>query len=171
MLAALRPCVLESDDDDEEDGDDNTDWDGDAVPDVTSLVADYEERKIDHELSFHSLNRVSCFSHTLQLVVQSFDELPTFRVLLKRVHRLVSKSNMSTKATEKFIAICGKKLVRHCPTRGSSTYLMIDRLLSVTTGLCQVLQELECDNLATSEWKTLESLRDMLHPFAQFTSR
>ena len=44
---------------------------------------------------------------------------------------------------------------------------MRDRLLSVNTGLCQVLQELEWDNLVTSEWRTLESL---LHPFAQFTS-
>ena len=170
MLAAFRPCVLESDDDDEGDVDDSTDWDGDTVPDVTSLVVDYEQHEVDHELSFYSLNRVSCFSHTLQLVVQKFDELPTFRVLLKHVPRLVSKFNMSTKATERLITICGKKLVRHCPTRWSSTYLMIDRLLSVKTGLCQVLQELEWDNLAMSEWRILESLRELLRPFAQFTS-
>ena len=47
---------------------------------------------------------------------------------------------------------------------------MIDRLLVVRSALSTVLLELEWDNLATSEWKTLEALRDLLHPFAQFTS-
>ena len=63
-------CVLESDDDG--DVDNSTDWDGDTVPNVTSLMVDYEQHEVDHELSFYS-NRVSCFSHTLKLVVQRFD--------------------------------------------------------------------------------------------------
>ena len=47
---------------------------------------------------------------------------------------------------------------------------MIDRLMAVRGALTAVLLELEWDNLATSEWKTLEALRDLLHPFAQLTS-
>ena len=171
MLAAFRPRVFESVDDVEEDDGVDDNWDdGDTVPDITSLVIDFEECEMDHDSSFHSMNRISCFSHTLQLVVQKFDEVTAFRGLLKHVHSLVSKVNMSTKATERLIEICGKKLVRNCPTRWSSTYLMIERLLSVKIGLSQVLQELEWDNLATSEWKMLESLRDLLRPFAEFTS-
>ena len=34
----------------------------------------------------------------------------------------------------------------------------------------EVLQELEWDDLATSEWKTLEAVWNLLHPFALFTS-
>ena len=46
---------------------------------------------------------------------------------------------------------------------------MLDRLLSVKSALCRVLQELEWDDLAVSEWKTLETLKSLLHPFAQST--
>ena len=47
---------------------------------------------------------------------------------------------------------------------------MVDRLLSVKSALGRVLQELEWDDLAISEWKILEALRCLVHPFAQFTS-
>ena len=47
---------------------------------------------------------------------------------------------------------------------------MIDHLLTVRSALSKVLLELEWDNLTTSEWKTLEALQELLHPFAQFTS-
>ena len=114
-----------------------------------------------------TLKRVSCFAHT---VVQKFDEETSLRDLLKRAHSLVRRFNTSTKATEKLISISGKKLMRDCPTRWSSTYLMIDRLLSVKAALSRVLQELEWDNLAISEWKSLEAVRDLLHPFAMYTS-
>lgn len=36
--------------------------------------------------------------------------------------------------------------------------------------LTQVLEDLEWDTLATSEWKTLESIYKLLRPFAQYTS-
>ena len=68
------------------------------------MVADFEEREVDHQIAFTGLNRVSCFAHTLQLVVQKFDELPEFKSLLKRAHSLVSKFNTSVRATEKLIA-------------------------------------------------------------------
>ena len=106
----------------------NRDEDDDAERDITSLDVDFEEHEMDHELPFHSLNRVSYFSHTLQLVVQKFNELTTFRGPVKRVHNLVSKWNMSAKATERLIVICGKKLIRSCPTRRSSTYSMCQNI-------------------------------------------
>ena len=38
------------------------------------------------------------------------------------------------------------------------------------SSLTTVLQELEWDNLATSDWKHLENLHSLLKPFAQYTS-
>ena len=167
MLAAFRTLLSEDDRVDSES--DVEDSDSDAAPHDVDVI-DFEEQEVDHELAFQSLKRVSCFAHTLQLVVQKFDEVTEFKALIKRAHQVVRKVNSSTKATEKLIASCGKKLIRDCPTRWSSTYLMFDRLLSVKSALTTVLLELEWDNLATSEWKTLEALRDLLHPFAQLTS-
>ena len=46
---------------------------------------------------------------------------------------------------------------------------MLDRLLSVKSALCRVLQDLKWDDLAVSEWKTLETLTSLLHPFTQST--
>ena len=83
---------------------------------------------------------------------------------------LVARINKSTKATEKLITLCGKKLIKDCPTRWSSTFLMIEHLLLVKSSLSAVLEELEWDNLATSKWKILEAIKMLLQPFAQFTS-
>lgn len=47
------------------------------------------------------------------------------------VHALVSKVNKSSVATEKILSRCSKKLMGDCPTRWSSTFIMIERLLDV----------------------------------------
>ena len=125
----------------------------------------------DHRVTFKFFGtRLSCFAHTLQLVVHKFDEDKTFRKLLNRTFSLVKKVNRSSKATEKLLTLCHKKLVGNCPTRWSSTYLLIVRLLEVKMPLIQVLEEIEWDNLAVSEWRMLESIQKLLHPFAQYTS-
>ena len=107
---------------------------------------------------------MSCFSHTLKLVVRQFDTVTMFEDLLKHTHALAIKVNSSTKATEKLMSLCGKQLIRDCPTRWSSTFLLIELLLEVKNS---VLQELEWDSLAISEWKVLEGV--LLLPFTQFT--
>ena len=43
-------------------------------------------------------------------------------------------------------------------------------MLEVRVALTQVLEELEWGNLATSEWKLLESMRVLLQPFARYTT-
>ena len=50
--------------------------------DLLSLVTDFEEKESDHEIAFSGLNRISCFAHTLQLVVHKFDQLTEFKALL-----------------------------------------------------------------------------------------
>lgn len=131
MIAAFRPQI-------DEDFEDKSDQDMESGEDtdLSSLVQEFEEKE---HVAFYGLNRVSCFAHTLQLVVQKFDEITEIKSVLKRAHRLVRKFNTSAKATEKLIAKCGKQLLRDCPTRWSSTYLLIECLLAVRSALTEVL--------------------------------
>ena len=131
---------------------------------------DYLDREIDHDVEFSSLNRVACFSHTLQLVVHKFDDVDRFKEVTKHTKALVRKVNTSTKATERLIALAGKKLIKDCPTRWSSTFLLINRLLEVREKLKVVLDEQGWDDLAASEWRMLKNISILLHPFAKFTS-
>ena len=90
--------------------------------------------------------------------------------VLKKAHKLVSKVNKSAKATEMLIAQAGKKLIGSCPTRWSSTYLVVSRLVEVRPHLSYILEELVWDGLQASEWKLLESIRNLLEPFAEHTT-
>ena len=128
-------------------------------------------KEIQHDVTFMAfLDRLSCFSHLLQLVVRKFDEVKSHRSVLGKCRSLIKRVNKSTKVTERLVSLCQKKLIRDCPTRWSSTYLVIERLLQVRLPLTTVLQEVEWDNLATSDWKHLENVHRLLKPFAQYTS-
>ena len=131
---------------------------------------DFEDRESDHIATFSTLHRISCFTHTLQLVVSKFSQITAFKAVLGHAYALLRRVNSSVKATERLVSLCNKKLVRDCPTRWSSTFLMINRMLEVRNFLSHVLEELEWDNLAVSEWKVLQSIRDLLQPFAMFTT-
>ena len=54
---------------------------------------DFEDRECDQAIAFHSLGRISCFAHTLQLVVNKFSEITAFKGVLNHVHTLVRKVN------------------------------------------------------------------------------
>lgn len=102
--------------------------------------------------------------------MRTADEVSSYQSELKRVHALIKRVNMSTKATEKLISLSRKKVMKDCPTRWSSTFLVIERLLQVRSSLSTVLNELEWDNLPTSNWKHFENIYTLLKPFAQYTS-
>ena len=93
-----------------------------------------------------------------------------FPAIKQRVHSLLKHVNMSTRATERLVSLCSRKLIKDCPTRWSSTYLVIERLLQVKSALATVLQQLEWDNLPTSNWKQLENIYKLLKPFTIYTS-
>ena len=77
---------------------------------------DFLDRELDHEAEFSSLNRIACFSHTLQQVVKKFDSVDSFKDVIKHTKAVVvGKVNSSTKATERLIALSGKKLIKDCP--------------------------------------------------------
>lgn len=68
MLAPFRPNLSDSSDDD-----DDIELEDETEPDSFSHLVDFEEHEIDHEVAIIALKGVSCFAHTLQLVVQKFD--------------------------------------------------------------------------------------------------
>ena len=96
------------------------DIDGDTDEDEDDFVS----KELDHDITFSSfIKRIPCFAHTLQLVVGKFDQLSQFKSVLKNARTLVTKVNKSTRATERLVSLCNKKLVGDCRTRWSSTYL------------------------------------------------
>ena len=163
MVAAFKEQVqLKQDDDCMEEIADT-----DIPSDEEQNFLDCEE---DHDAEFISYNRIGCFSHTLQLVVNNFGKVSSFKEVMKHAHALVKKFNSSTKATERLIALSGKKLTKDCPIRWSSTFLMVNRMIEVKDHLKNVLNEQRWDDLAASEWRMLQHIVNLLQPFAKFTS-
>ena len=138
--------------------------------DIEQEIEDYDQRELSFEMAFSLHKRLSCFNHTLQLVVNKFDTLSSPKQVLRSAHALVRKFNKSGKATEKLVNLCGKKLLSTCPTRWNSTFLMISRLLEVRSSLAMVLQELNWDDLSNRDWKILENMYELLRPFARYTT-
>ncbi|XP_065896068.1 E3 SUMO-protein ligase ZBED1-like [Dysidea avara] len=138
--------------------------------DMYEQEREFDENEFEHEIAFVGYRRLSCFAHSLQLVVSKFDECSVFRHTIKKAKNIVSKFNKSTKATEKLNANAGLKLLGDCPTRWSSTYLLINRFLTVKASVIQVLVEHSWDSLQNSEWKVLENIQELLQPFAEYTT-
>ncbi|XP_037397134.1 uncharacterized protein LOC119264046 [Pygocentrus nattereri] len=63
---------------------------------------------------------------------------------------------------------CGLIVVTDCPTRWSSSFNMISRLLKVKDSVCQIAN-MGWDSLLSSEWQKLKSLHELLLPFAEHT--
>ena len=134
-------------------------------------IAEFQESESAHNQAFDGVaQRISCFSHTLQLVVNKLIKHPTIAPVIDKVYKIVRKVNLSTVATPALITLTGKKLVSHCPTRWSSTFLVISRLLEVKEVLIKVLEDALIDGLFAREWKMLEEIKDLLEPFAESTS-
>ena len=163
----------ESETDDDDDASEMEGNDGgstDFSKTIDDELEDFEEKEDEHQTTFSSYNRISCFAHLLQLVVVHFDKIRPFQQVLQKAKKLVAKFNKSTKATEKLLALKHKKLRSDCPTRWSSTFLLLERLLDVKDGVCQVVEELEWNGLQTSEWKRIENIVELLQPFAEYTT-
>lgn len=135
-----------------------------------SDLSDFEEEESVFVNSFPRMHRISCFTHTLQLVVLQLNTDESIQPVLKKAYALVRRVNSSTQATQMLVKSCGKKLASNCPTRWSSTYILINRLLEVKKVLNRVLFEVQFDDLQRSEWKILECVRMLLQPFAVATS-
>jgi len=168
MVAAFNSFKVNLDRDEAE----NDEEVGDDSGELCTLdeAEDFLDRELDHEVKFSSLNRIACFSHALQLVVNKFGSVDSFKDVMKHTKAIVRKMNTSTKATERLITLSGKKLIKDCPTRWSSTFLLVNRLLDVKDEVKVVLDEQGWNDLAVSEWRMLKNILVLLHPFAKFTS-
>ena len=122
--------------------------------DILKEIESFDTAENHHDSVFASLNRLSCFSHTLQLVARQFDASASAKKVLSKVYCLVKRFSKSGKATEKLITLSRKKLLSHCPTRWSSTHIVVSRLLELRIHVTGVCQELEWNCLLNSEWKT-----------------
>ena len=172
VLASIADSSEESMDEEEDvdeasDDDDSAD---EAVEGEEDEESEFDIKELQHDIAFAQFGkRLGCFAHSIQLVVQKFKD-DTLKPLMKKVHALVKKVNKSSRATGILLSLCRKKLVSNVPTRWSSTFLMLDRLIDVKGPLGMALEQLEWDNLAHSEWKTIESIHRLLKPFAQYTA-
>lgn len=118
---------------------------------------------------FGALERMPCVVHTLQLVVNIIQKEASVKRLLDRVRLLVRLFRKSSVATEQLLKLSGLTLIKDCPTRWSSTYLMITRLIDLKDSLNQVADRMGWDCLLPSEWQRITTLRDLLLPFAEHT--
>ena len=77
--------------------------------DVMTGKEEFEERETDFDLAFsyESYKRLSCFPHTLQLVVSKFNECRACNEDISKSKKSVPRVNKSIKATE-----MSKKLAR-----------------------------------------------------------
>lgn len=115
------------------------------------------------------MSRTPCVVHTLQLVVNMIQKDTSVNRLLSKVRGLVKLFCKSSVATERLLQMCQLTLVKDCPTRWSSTYQMISRLLQIKDSVVQVADGMSWDYLLSSEWHKLSALRDLLIPFAEHT--
>ncbi|XP_029959965.1 zinc finger BED domain-containing protein 4-like isoform X2 [Salarias fasciatus] len=115
------------------------------------------------------MERMPCVVHTLQLVVQMINKEPSAKRLLDKARSIVKLFRKSSVATQRILDECGLIVVNDCPTRWSSTFNMIERLLKVKESLCKVANEMGWDSLLSSEWQKLKSLHELLLLFAEHT--
>ena len=80
---------------------------GPSCDKVQKEIEDFERQEIEHEIAFSLHKRLSCFSHTLQLVVSKFDTLASPKRCLQAGSHLVKK-------------VCYRALQVACPGTASS---------------------------------------------------
>jgi len=99
-------------------------------------LLDTEDVEVDD--SGITLPRLPCVVHTIQLVVNIATKAEVLKPVLTSARKLVEKIRRSSVATQKLKENAGKTVVLDCPTRWSSTYLMIDRLLALKAQVNEV---------------------------------
>ena len=77
------------DDNDDDCFDESLDLDETSNPET--VIREYETCELKNNVAFNQFKQTSCFAHTLQLVMRSFDQLTTVKTLRKCVKGLVKK--------------------------------------------------------------------------------
>ncbi|XP_013881488.1 zinc finger BED domain-containing protein 4 [Austrofundulus limnaeus] len=137
--------------------------------DESIKMSDTEDSEvIGQDQRFGAIDRTPCVVHTLQLVVNMIQKDASINRLLGQVRLLVELFLKSSVAIQRLLQVCQLTVVSDCPTRWSSTYLMVSRLLQMDL-VVQVADEMSWDYLLPSEWQKLTAPRDLLLPLAEHT--
>ncbi len=107
--------------------------------------------------------------HTLQLVVNMMQKEAGVKRILDKARSVVKLFRKSSIATQRMLDMRGLTVVNDCPTRWSSTFNMVARLLKVKDSVSQIANSMGWDSLLPSEWQKLTSLHELLLPFAEHT--
>ena len=118
-----------------------------------------------------------CFSHTLQLAVEAAMKLPAVTRAIARCKRLVAHFHHSVNSTkvfhEKQASLDHPKLclVQDVSTRWSSSYYMMQRILTQQQPLCATLLEVKRGDLMPSdgEFTVMESYVKVMKPLVEIT--
>ncbi|XP_041837640.1 E3 SUMO-protein ligase ZBED1-like [Melanotaenia boesemani] len=123
------------------------------------------------EIRYHNFNmeQMPCVVLSLQLVVHLMQKEASVKRLLDKARSVVKLFLKSSVATQWILDECGLTVINDCPTRWSSTFNMIARLLKVKDSVCQITNVMGWDSLLPSEWQKLKSLHELLLPFAEHT--
>lgn len=120
----------------------------------------------------------SCFSHTLQLVIN--DALKSQRAVSDMItisRKIVSHFNHSSQACDELSTIQEElseellKVVQDVPTRWNSTFYMLGRLLKLRRSITIFSNENTnySSNLTNNQWDLLKSTVSLLKPFEEIT--
>lgn len=88
------------------------------------------------------MDRTPCVVHTIQLVVHMLQKETTVKRVLDKARYVVKLFRKSSVATQKLLDQCGVIVVNDCPTRWSSTFNMVTRLLTVKDAVCQITNDM-----------------------------
>ena len=91
---------VKSSDGDGEDQEMDMDIDSGVASDALKEIEQFDQLELQHDVVFSVQKRLSCFNHTLQLVVRMFDTIQSSKRALQSAHRLAKKFSKSVKATE-----------------------------------------------------------------------
>ncbi|XP_060846565.1 E3 SUMO-protein ligase ZBED1-like, partial [Rhopalosiphum padi] len=125
-----------------------------------------------------------CAAHTLQLAVNKYLDLRTYRPLLKTASKIVASFRQSSKRTyalENYLVEkeCKKlNLKQSCPTRWNSTLDMLERSLELLSAVVVIMSDRTLFNskiakdqeLLEEDWEKIEILVTLLKPLKTATT-
>jgi hypothetical protein len=133
-----------------------------------------DSEKSSSDTNQHISSRLSCFAHSLQLVIRDgLKGTPYLSKSLSKCIQLARKSYKSTKITE-LLEEVGKTINRSNFTRWSSEYLMIKSIIALERKtLDEITDIIDDEELKFNhhDFIVLQEAVDILEPFAEITSR
>src|SRR6218665_2862135 len=126
-----------------------------------------EDEEMDMSLPIEvPCRRMPCLAHSLQLVIKDVYKSEEYSPVLGKARHLVKTIKHSSVAMEKIGTRSGKTIISNCATRWNITYQMLKRLILLKKVVTEVMSELNQDTLMASEWLKIDTLVELLEPFA-----